>query len=62
MENLIPEKEARELLLKYEGFNNQILDWKLKMVTNVKYNLTRTQSEYASCSTEGPAFCSRGYS
>jgi hypothetical protein len=46
MENLIPEKEARELLLKYEGFNNQILDWKLKMVTNVKYNLTRTQSEY----------------
>ena len=46
MENLIPEKEARELLLKYEGFNNQILDWKLKMVTNIKYNLTRTQSEY----------------
>ena len=46
MENLIPEIEARELLLKYEGFNNQILDWKLKMVTNKKYNLTRTQSEY----------------
>ena len=46
MENKIPEIEAREILLKYEGFNNQILDWKQKMVNNKKYNLTRTQSEY----------------
>ena len=46
MENKIPEIEAREILLKYEGFNNQILDWKQKMVNNIKYNLTRTQSEY----------------
>jgi hypothetical protein len=46
MENIIPEIEARELLLKYEGFNNQMLDWKQKMVNNIKYNLTRTQSEY----------------
>lgn len=46
METKIPEIEARELLLKYEGFNNQILEWKSKITTNKKYNLTRTQSEY----------------
>jgi superfamily II DNA or RNA helicase len=46
METKIPEIEARDLLLKYEGFNNQILEWKYKIITNKKYNLTRTQSEY----------------
>lgn len=46
METRIPEIEARELLLKYEGFNNQILEWKSKIIINKKYNLTRTQSEY----------------
>lgn len=43
MEKNIPEIEAREILMSYEGFNNQILDWKNRLV---KLKLTRTQADY----------------
>lgn len=46
MESKIPEIEAREILLKYEGFNNQLLDWKKKFLEVKNFNLTRPQCEY----------------
>ena len=46
MQNKIPEIEARDILLNYEGFNNQMLDWKLKFSTVKNFQLTRPQSEY----------------
>ena len=46
MQSNIPEIEAREILLKYEGFNNQLLDWKKKFTEVKNFNLTRPQCEY----------------
>jgi SWI/SNF-related matrix-associated actin-dependent regulator 1 of chromatin subfamily A len=46
MENKIPEIEAREILLNYEGSNNQFLDWKRKFVEVKNFKLTRPQSEH----------------
>jgi SWI/SNF-related matrix-associated actin-dependent regulator 1 of chromatin subfamily A len=43
MEKNIPEIEARNILISYEGFNNQILEWKNKLL---KLKLTRPQSDY----------------
>jgi SWI/SNF-related matrix-associated actin-dependent regulator 1 of chromatin subfamily A len=46
MEIMIPEIEARNILLSYEGSNNQLLDWKKKFVEQKSFKLTRPQSEY----------------
>jgi SWI/SNF-related matrix-associated actin-dependent regulator 1 of chromatin subfamily A len=46
METKIPEIEARNILLTYEGSNNQLLDWKRKFVEVNNFKLTRPQSEY----------------
>lgn len=46
MNNFIPQVEARNLLLTYEGFNNQILYWKKRLNTEKTFNLTKTQAEY----------------
>lgn len=43
---VIPEIEAREILLKYEGFNNQLLEWKRRFIEVKNFKLTRPQSEY----------------
>lgn len=46
MEKNIPEIEARNILSTYEGANNQLLDWKTKLLSIKSYTLTRPQSEY----------------
>lgn len=46
MENKIPEIEARDILLSYQGFNNQLLDWKERFTRIKNFQLTRPQSEY----------------
>jgi len=46
MEIMIPEIEARNILLTYEGSNNQLLDWKKKFVELKSFKLTRPQAEY----------------
>jgi SNF2 family DNA or RNA helicase len=46
MQNKIPEIEARDILLSYEGFNNQLLDWKEKFSKVKNFQLTRPQAEY----------------
>ena len=43
---MIPEIEARNILLTYEGSNNQLLDWKKKFVELKSFKLTRPQAEY----------------
>ena len=43
---MIPEIEARNILLSYEGSNNQLLDWKKKFTELKSFKLTRPQSEY----------------
>jgi SNF2 family DNA or RNA helicase len=43
---MLPEIEAREILAIYEGSNNQILDWKKKLLDTKNYKLTRTQADY----------------
>lgn len=43
---VIPEIEAREILLSYEGSNNQLLDWKRKFGEVKNFNLTRPQADY----------------
>lgn len=43
----IPEQIAKEILVNYDGFNNQILEWKSKITNlNIKFKLTRTQADY----------------
>jgi len=42
----IPEIEARDILLTYEGANNQILEWKLKALRQKNFKLARTQADY----------------
>ena len=47
MDNMvIPEIEARETLLTYEGSNNQLLEWKRRFLDIKNFKLTRPQSEY----------------
>jgi len=46
METKIPEIEAREILLSYEGSNNQFLDWKRKFNEVKNFKLTRPQAEH----------------
>ena len=46
METKIPEIEARNILSRYEGSNNQLLDWKRKFTDVKNFKLTRPQSEY----------------
>lgn len=43
---MIPEIEAKNILESYEGFNNQLLEWKRKLSYIKNYALTRTQAEY----------------
>ncbi len=43
---MIPEIEARDILQTYEGFNNQLLDWKRKFIDVKNFKLTRPQAEY----------------
>jgi SWI/SNF-related matrix-associated actin-dependent regulator 1 of chromatin subfamily A len=42
----VPEVEAREILLSYNGANNQILLWKSKLINVKNFNLTRSQCDY----------------
>lgn len=46
MQNKILEIEARDILLGYEGFNNQLIDWKHKFQNVKNFQLTRPQAEY----------------
>ena len=46
METKIPEIDARNILSRYEGSNNQLLDWKRKFIDVKNFKLTRPQSEY----------------
>jgi len=46
METKIPEIEARNILMQYEGANNQILDWKNKFLNTKNFKLARTQADY----------------
>jgi hypothetical protein len=46
METKIPEIEAREIVINYSGFNNQILEWKTKFEKVKNFKLTRPQAEY----------------
>lgn len=46
MEKNIPEIGARNVLLEYEGFNNQLLEWKHKFLNTKNFKLTRTQADY----------------
>lgn len=43
---VIIELEAKKIVLDYNGANNQILLYKLKLLNNKKYNLSKTQSQY----------------
>jgi len=42
----IPEIEAKDILLTYIGFNNQILEWKRRLEGPNRFKLTRPQAEY----------------
>ncbi len=46
MQKNIPEIEAREILSVYDGYNNQLLEWKDKFVNLKNFKLTRPQSDY----------------
>jgi len=46
METKIPEIEAKNILLEYDGSNNQLLEWKHKFLTAKNHKLSRTQSDY----------------
>lgn len=46
MEIKIPEIEAKNVLINYNGANNQILEWKMRLLNNEKFKLTRTQADY----------------
>jgi|TARA_B100001093_G_C26854825_1_gene1026877 SNF2 family DNA or RNA helicase len=46
MEKKIPEIEAREILSEYEGYNNQILDWKKRQSRDRHYSVSRSQCDY----------------
>lgn len=42
----IPEIDARDILLTYEGANNQLLEWKKRFGLIKNFKLTRTQADY----------------
>jgi SNF2 family DNA or RNA helicase len=42
----VPEIVAKNILQTYEGYNNQLIEWKEKFQTNKNFKLTRPQSEY----------------
>jgi SWI/SNF-related matrix-associated actin-dependent regulator 1 of chromatin subfamily A len=42
----ILENEAKNILINYNGENEQLLNWKSKFFKNKKYAITRTQAEY----------------
>jgi SNF2 family DNA or RNA helicase len=46
MQSTIPEIEARDILVNYEGFNNQLLEFKKKFLEVKNFKLTRPQAEY----------------
>jgi len=46
MQSRIPEIEAREILSTYEGFNNQLIEWKRRLADLKNFQLTRPQAEY----------------
>lgn len=46
MNIMIPEIEAREILLTYEGSNNQMLEWKRRFIDIKNFKLTRPQADY----------------
>jgi SNF2 family DNA or RNA helicase len=46
MQSKIPEIEARDILTNYEGFNNQLLEFKKKFLEVKNFKLTRPQAEY----------------
>jgi SNF2 family DNA or RNA helicase len=46
METKIPEIEARNILSTYDGANNQLVEWKMKIFNNKNFNLTRSQADY----------------
>lgn len=46
MEKKIPEIEARNILIEYNGANNQLLEWKTRFIREKNFKLTRTQADY----------------
>jgi len=46
MDKKIPEIEAREILSEYDGYNNQILDWKKRQSRDRHYSMSRSQCDY----------------
>ncbi len=46
MESKIPEVEARDILLDYQGFNNQIIEWKRRLIETKNFKITRTLADY----------------
>lgn len=42
----IPEIDAKNILLTYEGANNQLMELKAKLLNGKSFKLTRTQSDY----------------
>jgi SWI/SNF-related matrix-associated actin-dependent regulator 1 of chromatin subfamily A len=46
MQSKIPEIDARNILSTYEGFNNQLIEWKRKLIELKGFQLTRPQAEY----------------
>lgn len=46
MEKKIPEIEAKNILIEYNGANNQLLEWKTRFIREKNFKLTRTQADY----------------
>ena len=46
MDKKIPEVEAKEILLNYNGNNNQLLEWKTKFEKVKNYKLIKSQADY----------------
>lgn len=46
MDIKIPEIEARNILIEYNGANNQMLEWKMKFLNTKNSKLSRTQADY----------------
>ncbi len=46
MEKKIPEIEAKNILIEYNGANNQLIEWKTRFIREKNFKLTRTQADY----------------
>jgi SWI/SNF-related matrix-associated actin-dependent regulator of chromatin subfamily A-like protein 1 len=46
MEKKIPEIEAQNILSTYEGANNQLIEWRTRLLNSKSFRLTRPQSDY----------------